>query len=151
MPAAQWAELDGRRDKFQWAIFRYSQVASTIDVAGKTAAKACEGAFLAANSITAAYDSCWRILNTPMPFAVSFLALTPNFKITLCVSNCCSISHTCALSFAFGWPLSRGCSCLHMGGTLCFCAPSSAMASLVLKNLLWKLNSKFFARNCKPR
>ena len=75
MPAVQWAHLEHHHDKFHWAMFHYSKTASTIDVSGKTAAKACEGAYLAAMPITLAYDACWRILNTPMPFAVGIFAL----------------------------------------------------------------------------
>ncbi len=69
MPGEQWVELSQHHDKFQWAAFRYGQIASGIDLPGKTSGKACEEVMKAVNPIVVSYNNCWRILRTPMPFA----------------------------------------------------------------------------------
>jgi putative membrane protein len=69
MPGELWVDLSEHHDKFQWAVFKYGQIASGIDLPGKTSGKACEEVMKAANPILAAYNNCWRILRTPMPFA----------------------------------------------------------------------------------
>jgi ion channel-forming bestrophin family protein len=69
MPGEQWVELSQHHDKVQWAMFRYGQIAAGVDLPGKTSGKACEEVMKAANPILAAYNNCWRILRTPMPFA----------------------------------------------------------------------------------
>lgn len=79
MPGQLWDDLSQHHDKFQWCVFRYAQLASNIDLPGKTAGKACEEVMKAATPIINAYSNCWRILRTPMPFA--YLAHLRSFLV----------------------------------------------------------------------
>lgn len=86
LPPALWAEIADRHDKFHWSLFRYGQLASKIDLPGKTEGKACEEVMKCANPILAAYTACWRLVRTPMPpaylvhlrsFLLLWLAILP--------------------------------------------------------------------------
>lgn len=69
LPQAHWADLEPRSDKLRWAMFRYGAIASTIDLPGKTAGKACEEVMKSTDPILNSFTQCTRILMTPMPFA----------------------------------------------------------------------------------
>ncbi len=69
LPPGHYNELELRKDKFRWAVFRYTATAARIDLSGKTEGKAAEEVMRAIDPMVNAFTQCWRILQTPMPFA----------------------------------------------------------------------------------
>ncbi|KAI9016609.1 Bestrophin/UPF0187 [Hyaloraphidium curvatum] len=69
LPPAHWAELELRKDKFRWSVFRFGALGSTVDVPGKTAGRLMHDAVRSMEPVLGSFTACSRILNTPMPFA----------------------------------------------------------------------------------
>lgn len=80
LPPHIWQELAKEHDKFNWAVYRYGQIAAKVDLPGKTEGKGCEMVMIAATAIMGSYSSCWRIVRTP--FALSYLTHLRSFMVS---------------------------------------------------------------------